>query len=204
MVFRAVVMSTLLYASETWTLYRADVRSLERFQQLKLRQILGIRWESHTTNNEVLQRASAKSVEACIAQHRLRWAGHILRMDDTRLPKIMLFGELAIGTRPRGRPKLRYRDQLKSTLVAADIDHGSWEETARDRTAWRRAIRDGASTIENNRIQKEEERRRARKDRLRQPPPQPTIPCPHCRRFFVHRLGLSSHIKHKHPEYNRN
>ena len=200
MVFQAVVMSTLLYASETWTLYKSDLRSLERFQQQKLRQILGIRWESHTTNNEVLRRASAKSVEACIAQHRLRWAGHILRMEDTRLPKIMLFGELANESRPRGRPKLRYKDQLKSTLNAAGIGHETWEETARDRTAWRRAVRDGATTIERNRIQKEEERRRERRERMRQPPPQPTIPCPHCRRFFCHRLGLASHIKYKHPQ----
>ena len=165
---------------------------LECFQQQKLRQILGIRWESHTTNIEVLQRASAKSVEACIAQHRLRWAGHILRMEDTRLPKIMLFGELANGSRPRGRPKLRYRDQLKSTLNAAGIGHRSWEETARDRPAWRRAIRDGASIIESNRVWKEEERRRERRERLRQPPPQPTILYPHCRCLFSHRLGLAT------------
>ena len=203
MVFRAVVMSTLLYASETWTLYQADLRRLERFQQQKLRQILGIRWESHTTNNEVLQRASAKSVEAYIAQHHLRWAGHILRMEDTRLPKIMLFGELAIGSRPQGRPKLRYRDQLKSTLDAAGIGHRSWEEIARNRTEWRRAVRNGTSTIESNRITKEEERRRERKERLRQPPPQPTIPCPHCRRLFSHRLGLASHTRFKHPQIPR-
>ena len=46
MVFRAVVLSTLLYACETWTLYRSDIKNLERFQQYKLRQILKIPWES--------------------------------------------------------------------------------------------------------------------------------------------------------------
>ena len=33
MVFKAVVLSTLLYACETWTLYRSDMKDLERFQQ---------------------------------------------------------------------------------------------------------------------------------------------------------------------------
>ncbi|XP_068220194.1 uncharacterized protein [Palaemon carinicauda] len=56
MVFRAVVLSTLLYACETWTLYRNDIKPLEHFQQMKLRQILKISWESHTTNIEVLER----------------------------------------------------------------------------------------------------------------------------------------------------
>ena len=57
---------------------------------------------------------------------RLSWAGHNLRMEDTRLPKIMLFGELA---------KLRYRDQLKFTLDEVGNVHESWEETAKDLTA---------------------------------------------------------------------
>ncbi|KAK3886299.1 hypothetical protein Pcinc_009543 [Petrolisthes cinctipes] len=37
MVFQAIVLSTLLYVCQTWTLYRSDIQSLERFQQYKLR-----------------------------------------------------------------------------------------------------------------------------------------------------------------------
>ncbi|KAK3869746.1 hypothetical protein Pcinc_024974 [Petrolisthes cinctipes] len=90
MVFQAIVLSTLLYACETWTLYRSDIQSLERFQQYKLRKILKIPWESHTTNVAVLNQASVTSVEATIIHHRLRWAGHVQRMEPFRLPKIML------------------------------------------------------------------------------------------------------------------
>ncbi|KAK3870093.1 hypothetical protein Pcinc_024644 [Petrolisthes cinctipes] len=72
MVFQAIVLSTLLYACETWTLYRSDIQSLERFQQYKPRQILKIPWESHTTNVAVLNQASVTSVEATIIHHRLR------------------------------------------------------------------------------------------------------------------------------------
>ncbi|CAH1256683.1 Hypp1699 [Branchiostoma lanceolatum] len=36
MVFRAIVLSTLLYGSEVWVLYRSDIKKLERFQQQKL------------------------------------------------------------------------------------------------------------------------------------------------------------------------
>ncbi|XP_076061565.1 uncharacterized protein LOC143037317 [Oratosquilla oratoria] len=125
MVFKAVVLSTLLYACETWTLYRSDIQNLERFQQYKLRQILNITWESRTTNLEVLDRASMTSVEATIIHHRLRWAGHVHRMDPSRLPKKMLYGELANGTRKRGAPKLRYKEQLKRTLAMINIDPSS-------------------------------------------------------------------------------
>ena len=43
MVFRAVVLSTLLYACETWTLYSRDVKQPEKFQQAKLRQTFRVR-----------------------------------------------------------------------------------------------------------------------------------------------------------------
>ena len=117
MVFRAVVLSTLLYACETWTLYSRDVKQLEKFEQAKLRQIFRVRWKDKITNNEIVTRASLPSIEATILQHRLRWVGHIVRMPPTRLPKIILYGELAEGKRPRGGPKHRFKDQLRRSLA---------------------------------------------------------------------------------------
>ncbi|KAK3895700.1 hypothetical protein Pcinc_000623 [Petrolisthes cinctipes] len=60
----------------------------------------------------------------------------------------MLYGELANGTRPRGAPKLRYKDQLKRTLALTNIDPSSWEQTARDRATWRRAVHQGTTAFE--------------------------------------------------------
>ena len=136
--------------------------------------------------------------------HRLRWAGHVLRMEPSRLPKIFLYSELAEGTRPRGAPKRRYKDQLRHTLELTGIDPSSWEETAWDRTAWRRKVRDGTSAFEDSRIQEEEEKRRRRKERQEQHRPPPTLPCDECPRLFHHRLGLSSHIRHKHQQGRQN
>ncbi|KAK4320384.1 hypothetical protein Pmani_008735 [Petrolisthes manimaculis] len=69
MVFQAIVLSTLLYACETWTLYRSDIQSLELFQQYKLRQIIKIPWKNHTTNVEVLNQASVTRVKATSIHH---------------------------------------------------------------------------------------------------------------------------------------
>ena len=196
MVFRAVVLSTLLYACETWTLYRRQIKRLEQFQQLKLRQILKTKWTDRVTNTEVLARVALPSVEATIIQHRLRWAGHVQRMDSNRLPKILLYGELTSGIRPLGRPKLRYKDQLKSTLAQTNIHR--WEHLAKERMVWRETIRNGTIAFEKNRCDSEEEKRRRRKERSQQPRPPPSLPCGLCPRLFHHRLGLQSHIRHKH------
>ena len=43
-IYKTLVLSVLLYASDTWTLLSADVLTLDAFHQKCLRQLLGIRW----------------------------------------------------------------------------------------------------------------------------------------------------------------
>ncbi|CAH1249934.1 Hypp8727 [Branchiostoma lanceolatum] len=199
MVFRAIVLSTLLYGSEVWVLYRSDIKKLERFQQQKLRAILKVKWQDLVTNEAVLLRANLPSIETTMARHRLRWAGHVRRMPATRLPRQILFSQLEHGTRSRGAPKRRFRDQLKATLLHCDIDHANWETLAEDRTKWRRSITLGTEYMENQRRYKEETKRQRRKERLLQPRSPPTLRCTKCPRLFHTALGLGSHTRHFHP-----
>ena len=51
---------------------------------------------------EVLKRAGADSVEALITAAQLPWAGHVWRIPDERIPKLLLYvlyGELQQGKR---------------------------------------------------------------------------------------------------------
>ena len=63
-------------------------------------------------------------------------------MDDGRIPKDLLYGELAKDERDRGRPILRYRDVCKRDLKALDIEVSSWETIASDRDAWKHTLKD--------------------------------------------------------------
>ncbi|KAI5735218.1 hypothetical protein M8J77_015704 [Diaphorina citri] len=62
----------------------------------------------------------------------MRWMGHVLRRDDESLIKSVWEGELT-GTRRRGRPKLRWKDQIKRDMAKINTT----EEDAQDRTVWR-------------------------------------------------------------------
>jgi hypothetical protein len=108
-VYQACVLSTLLYGSETWTLYSRQERRLNTFHLRCLRRILGISWQDHVPNKDVLARAGTLSMFALLTKRRLRWLGHVTRMQDGRIPKDILYSELATGSRPVGRPILRYR-----------------------------------------------------------------------------------------------
>ena len=115
-------------------LYSKQLKRLEQFHQRCLRSIMNIKWQDYTTNNEVLERAEIPSIEAMLMLRQIRWAGHVSRMEDTRMPKEIFFGELSEGKRNRGAPWKRYKDQLKRQLNQAGINPTPWEQQAADRT----------------------------------------------------------------------
>ena len=80
------------------------------------------------SNEEVLKRASLPSIESILLQVQLRWAGHVTRVEDVRMPKAVFFSELQEGKRDRGSPRKRYKDQPKRRLAEmgeSTISHGS-------------------------------------------------------------------------------
>ncbi|KAK2556377.1 hypothetical protein P5673_021605 [Acropora cervicornis] len=74
----------MVYGSETWTLYKHQIKKLRTIQQRHLRSILKIKWDDYVTNDEVLDRAMAEDVENILIRNRLRWVGmlYVCRMID--------------------------------------------------------------------------------------------------------------------------
>ena len=139
-VYRAVILSTLLYGAETWTIYRAQVHKLNTFMMKHLRYIMGVRWWHYRKNSDILEKARLPSMYELLMQKNLGWAGHVARLDNNRLPKEILLSQLSTGSRNRGRPKLSYKDTVKRHLQAKAIDVDSWYTQAQDRTSWRSMI----------------------------------------------------------------
>ena len=108
-VYQACVLSTLLYSSKTWTLYSCQERRLNTFHLRCLRRILGITWQDWVPNKDVVAQAGLPSMFALLNQRRLGWLGHVKRMKDRQIPKEILYSNLTTGTRPVGRPSLRFK-----------------------------------------------------------------------------------------------
>ncbi len=81
-VYKACVLSTLLYESEAWTTYSTQENKLQTFHLRCLLRILGISWKDKVTNNEVLSKAGIPSMYTLLRQRRLRWLGHVHRMEE--------------------------------------------------------------------------------------------------------------------------
>ena len=195
-VYKSVVLTSLLYGCESWTLYRRHLKQLESFHMRSLRSILNIRWQDKVTNIEVLDRAGSISIEAMILKTQLRWVGHVIRMDDQRLPKHLLFGELCSGRRNRGRPRKRFKDCVKANVAHAGIDPKQLESEAANRESWRALTYQAQNSFESKRRQDVNDARERRKLASTSAPLNPgQFICPHCARACLSRIGLQSHLR---------
>ena len=194
-VYKTIVLKALTFSLETCTLLSKNISQLERFQQFCLREILNIRWQDRVTNEEVLHRCGCVSIASLLAKSQMSWSGHVARMDDTRIPKQLLYGELCIGTRTHGGQRLRFKDTLRLNLKKCNIGQ-DWETLAQNRSAWRKAVKDGVNLAESNRVDKAAVKRALRKN---QHHPlladTTTFPCEICGRLFLNRAGLASHTR---------
>lgn len=194
-VYQACVLSTLLYGSESWTTYAKQEKRLNSFHLRCLRRLLQISWQDKVTNAEVYERAGIPSLQALLSKRRLRWLGHVVRMDTGRIPKDILYGELCEGTRPTGRPQLRFKDTCKRDMKLAGIDPNSWEATANNRSLWRATITEGVKRAEVTRNSQQADKRAKRKARAASVPEQTIHICPKCSKDCHSRVGLYSHSR---------
>ena len=150
-VYRATVLTSLLYSCETWALTRKQIDRLEKFHLSTLRKIARIRWFHKVTNYEVLSRCKINSLESMIDKAKLRWVGHVIRMENTRIPKALLFGRLDTGS-PRPGRRVTYMNNIKNILRSCDIDYTRLTELASERNNWRATVKGGILKAEEKRI----------------------------------------------------
>ena len=65
-----------------------------------------------------------------LRQRRLRWLGHVHQVEDCRIPKDLLYGELELGSRPV------VRDVCKRDMPATGLPTDNWEPLAADQDKW--------------------------------------------------------------------
>ena len=81
--------------------------------------------------------------------------GHVYRVEDVRIPKDILCGELASGRRHKGRPQLRYKDVCKRDMKALDINTESLEDLAADCMMWRSTLNQHLKSVEEKLMKSE-------------------------------------------------
>ena len=92
----------------------------------------------HIHNADLHKRLSIHSLNYYYNSRLLRWAGHVARMDMTRIPRKLLTGWVA-HPRPNGRPYMTFGHTLKKALKAKKLPtaFAKWRMIAANRPLWR-------------------------------------------------------------------
>jgi hypothetical protein len=141
-----IIYKTLIYASETSTLTNRDGKQLNIFERKLYRRILGSVYENEKenwmmlTNKEMYTIVKKPTITQTIGLHRLRWFGHVLRMEENRVPKRVYMN--LETTRPRKRWHYEVREDGR--IVGGE----QWQENVYNREEWKKFLR----TVRNRHI----------------------------------------------------
>ena len=89
-------------------------------------------------------KTGSASIEATLRRRRILFAGFVARMEDTRLPKCVMFGEMVGGAGCVGGQGKEWMGCFLDGLRAFDINADQWTTAAQDEGEWRRTAEQGA------------------------------------------------------------
>ena len=134
--YQACIRSVIIYAGETWAVREEDLSKLERNDMMMIRWMCNVTLKERISSDELRARLGLVSIRECIRRQRLRWFGHVERMDDGCCVKkcrdIIVEGHIS-----RGRPRKTWDQVVKCDLRAKNIQ----ADLAQDRLEWRKAIK---------------------------------------------------------------
>lgn len=168
-----------------------------------------MKWWMRKSNLDVRRKAGLPhKMEQVIQFKRLCWLGHVERMKETSLPKILLHGEIEYGKRPQRKPKKRWKDCVLNDLCDFGIEEKGlndkvWAEKCKDRREWRWMLQEGLE--EKTRIVQEKEMIELNTRQIRstgictgREMPDVTFVCPLCHKPFTTSRGMKQHIRQIH------
>ena len=145
--YKTLIKPVLMYGAETWVLSKVDELRLGVFERKILRRICGPICEGATWRSRYIEEPyrlyDETDLVTTIRITRLRWAGHVVRMQDN-LPCKKITFDKPERRRRLGRPNLRCMDGVMGDAERLGVRY--WRIKAKDRDGWRRLL-EAAKTL---------------------------------------------------------
>ena len=145
---RAEVLETMLYGCVTWSPRACHYDTLRQAHHRFLTRCIG--WRKHNRADhlisylDTLLKTGSESIEATLPRRRILFAGSVARMEDTRLLKCVMFGEMVGGAGFVGDQEKEWMGCFLDDLRAFGINADQWTTAAQDEGEWRRTAEQGA------------------------------------------------------------
>jgi hypothetical protein len=120
-IYKSLIRPAVIYGCEAWTLTNRDEQHLRIFEHKILRKIFGpVRDKDGSwriiMNNELSKLIGNADIVRFINSRRIAWLGHVMWMEEKRIPKRVLKWK-PTGRRIRGRPKKRWIEDIEEDFI---------------------------------------------------------------------------------------
>ena len=145
---RADILETMLYGCVTWSPRACHYDTLRRARHRLLTRCIGWRKQNRANHPisylDTLLKTGSESIEATLRRRWVLFAGFVARMEGTRLPKCVMFGEMIGGAGCVGCQEKEWTGCFLDGLRAFGINANQWTTAAQDEGEWRRTAEEGA------------------------------------------------------------
>ena len=142
----------LLYNCGLWTLTKRLNEQLDVWQRRKLHYIFGVHYP-HCVSNQILYEKSKQQPISRVCRRRgLLWSGHVVREgpDSVSYGALTMAIDMSQIKRPRGRPRLRWIDVVKSDISPLGRTLADCLNTIRDKQLWLDFVDKCTSVLKKN------------------------------------------------------
>ena len=134
---RCYILSTLLYASETWVLNTETEGRIRSLEMWIYRRMLKISYQQHISNESILVGLNVKpQLMKMVKERKCKYFGHIVRGERYEYQRLLLEGTVD-GKRGRGRPRNTWFSNIRDWM---GIDYATAVRKAQDRDQWRSMV----------------------------------------------------------------
>lgn len=137
-VYKTIYRPILTYGSESWVLSDRLLSRLQATEMKYLRRVKGVTRMDRIRNDRIRE-LDIESIKQTIEENKLKWFGHLVRMNEERPAKLVLEAKVQ-GKKRRGRPQKTWNMTVAEALRKRNLTWDEARRIAKDRTKWKKIV----------------------------------------------------------------